>query len=179
MVDFPPPGITGRICRKSPQQMKTWPPEGASFPEELCLLAASSDVALWGLFAPCDGNLVGGMCRHSSLVVQCGQTGRGRAQDDLSLCGQTGRGRAQDDLSLCFHGCCDDFHQESLAPSRPAIYVHQEGFEVTLLLRPPHRWVSARLASARASRIHVCLTAVWVPSHAFSCYFGRVVCRFR
>ena len=98
----------------------------------------------------------------ASLVVQCGQTGCRRAQDDVSL-GSYGRG--------------DDFHQESLAPPRSAVYVHQQWHRFNDLLSP-RRSASVRPVSALAVRIQILLAAASVPSQAFSCHFSRVIGRF-
>ena len=79
--------------------------------EKICPLASSGDVTIGSVLAVCDGNLVGGVCRRSSLVVQSGQTGGGRAQHDLSLCSHRGY---------------DRFHQEGLAPAGSSIHVHEK-----------------------------------------------------
>ena len=79
--------------------------------EKFCPLASSGDVTIGSVLAVCDGNLVGGVCRRASLVVQSGQTGGGRAQHDLSLCSHRGY---------------DRFHQESLAPAGSPVHVHNK-----------------------------------------------------
>ena len=100
----------------------------------------------------------------ASLVVQCGQTGCRRAQDDVSL-GSYGRG--------------DDFHQESLAPPRSAVYVHQQWsskshrFNDLLVDRP----LFARCQQGQV-RIQILLAAASVPSQAFSWHFSRGIDRF-